>query len=394
MYGDRTANVIRLQRAPDGVATNLRTRLCAGRTEIVTAGPNPEFGFIGSDPYESSAYTGLVVPTTPTSQLGGRYMMVLARARFSDGEQGVRLTGIRQYAEMIARVPNGFGGTDVFRREIRSPLWHPPDGALSWHVMVISHVQRDTRNPQNTDGVRYEDSLSPALLYETLAGTSPFGITTYTPPNGGRPWGRPMAASLGNIHELRYRWRTDQSEQALDIPVPLPSDVLLVVSARQNDPATNPSDVGTPAVVTGDVDLTTLVLPGALTGKSLAISINAFPSVVTFIAPVTVADVLAQINAVINPTAAATTNADNFLVITTTANGASQSLQVTGVSAVAPLGLAVMTEPNTGTNPLTANQFAALSHEDQFLTAYHTVAQYGVVAGALVFKENLGEDVP
>ena len=289
--------MIQLERHPGGVAAGIRSVLDSGRTEIVTAGPNAEFAFIGSDPYNTNAYTGLVVPTVPSSAIGDdRYLFVLARARFGTGEQssskrGVRLVGIRQYAELIARLPAREsplapsvgppdGSTVVFRKEIRSPLWHPPDGDISWHVMVINRVSRDTRNPANADGFIFQDSTAPALLFQT---TGP-----YSPPNGGRPWGIPMAASLGNIHELRYRWRADNSEYVLDIPVPAPCDVVLFASVRQSDPALNP----------------------------------------------TLAD------------------------------------------------------------PLVTQQFQALSEEDRFLVAYNTFAQYGVIAGSLVFDENLGEDVP
>ena len=249
-----SGNVLKLQSYPGGVGEGIRTPLCKGRYEIVGAGPNPEFGFIGSDPYGTNAGTGLVVPSTPSAALGGaRYLMILARARFGSGEVGVRLVGLRQYAEVIARVPAGTsplipttpppgsptGSTVTFRREIMSPLWHPPDGDLSFHIMVVPRSFRDTRNPQNTDGLMYQNARSPALLYETITG-SPFAPSAYTPPNGGRPWGTPIAASLGNIHELRYNSRTDQSERVLDIPVPVPCDVIMFVSVRQNDPMTNP----------------------------------------------------------------------------------------------------------------------------------------------------------
>lgn len=295
---ERSAKVIRLQTRPDGVGASIRSVLHNGRDEIVTNGPNPEFGFIGSDPYNTNAYTGLVVPPTPSSAIGGaRYLFVLARQSFSTGEQsadrlGVRLVGIRQYAELIARLPartaplasgtgSPAGSTVTFRKEITSPLWHPQDGNISWHVMILNKVQRDTRNPANTDGVIYQDALSPSLLYQTLG--------PYVPPNAGRPWGTPIGASLGNIHELRYPWRTERSERVLDISIPVPCDVVLFASVRQNAPATNP--------------------------------------------------VLAE-----------------------------------------------------GT--VTTQQFAALSPEDQFVVAYPTLAQYGAIAGALVFDQNLGEDVP
>ena len=247
MQGERTNNVVHLQRHADGVAAGLRSRLCNGRDEIVTAGPNSEFAFIGSDPYNTNAYTGLVVPPTPSAAIGGaRYLMLLARASFNPGEKGVRLVGIRQYAELVARIPAGapplseatpppgppLGSTVVFRQEIKQPLWHPPDGDISWHVMVINKVSCDTRHPSNTDGFIFQDAKSPALLFQVPA--------PYAPPNGGRPWGKPLAASLGNIHELRYRSRTDQSERVLDVPLPLPCEIGLFVSVRQNDPATNP----------------------------------------------------------------------------------------------------------------------------------------------------------
>jgi hypothetical protein len=301
----RGASILRLQDYPGGVAQGIRSSLCAGRFEVVTNGPNPEFGFIGSDPYNTNAYTGLVVPATPSAAiLNARYLFLLARASFSTGEQssdlhGVRLVGIRQYAELVARIPAGEaplldpesggpapGSTVTFRKEITSPLWHPPDGDISWHVMTIPRTQRDTRHPKNTDGIIFQDSLSPALLFQVP--DDPTVPTLYSPPNGGRPWGTPLAASLGNIHELRYKWRADNSEYVLDIPIPVPCDVALFASVRQNDPETNP----------------------------------------------TLADAA---------------------------------------------GCAV---------------FSALSDEDQFMVAFNNFAQYGSIAGALVFDQNIGEDVP
>ena len=255
--GDPADNVIRMRGRRGPLAAGIHTPLYSGRDEIVTNGPNPEFQFIGSDPYNTNVGAGLIVPTTPSSSVGdARYLFLLARQRFSTGEQsyekkGVRLVGIRQYAELIARLPSRVtpldpdvgpptGATVTFRREIVSPLWHPPDGNISWHVMVLNNGKRDTRNPQNADGLIYQDALSPALLYQTITGTA-LAPTAYTAPNGGRPWGKSIGASLGNIHDLRYPWRTDFSEYSLDIPIPVPCDVVLFASVRQNDPGTNPT---------------------------------------------------------------------------------------------------------------------------------------------------------
>jgi hypothetical protein len=392
-YGDRTARVLKLRDYPDGVQAGLRSHLCAGRAEIVSVGADSSLALIGGDPWNTNVYTGLQVPSTPTAALAAlspdvppsqlRYLFLLARAQFNSGDVGTRLTGIRLYAELVATIPGGA----TFHREIIHPLFRPPDGSITWHVMVIPKTQMARKNVNNADTFIFRDSYGPALLYET-----PF--PAYVPPNGARPWGKPIGASLGNMHDLRYRWRYSDIEQTLDIPLPLPCDVALFASVRQNDPATNPSDVGKPAVVGGNVDLTTLTLPGALAGETLDITVNGTSDAITFGAPATVADVLAEINAVISPTATATTNAQNYLVITTAANGFAQTLQPTASSALATLGLSAMAAPATGVNALTADQFAALEHEEKFLTAFSAYAQYGRIAGSLVFDQNLGENVP
>lgn len=290
MYGDLTKNVIALRDHPYGVAAGLRSVLHSGRQELVTAGPDVTLGMLGGDPFNTNVNTGLAVPSVPTALLPAvagipqsqrRYLLLLQRAQFNSGDVGVRLTGIRMYAELAATVSGGDGLPEVaVRREIKSPLFRPPDGSISWHVMVIAKTRMSHRNVANADGFIFRDAYAPALLFE-----QPF--PAYVPPNGGRPWGKPIGASLGNMHDLRYRWNRDTTEYALDIPLPQPCDVALFASVRQNDPATNPSD--------------TL---------------------------------------------------------------------------------------------FTANQFASLGPEEQFLAAFSATAQYGRIAGSLVFNTNLGKDVP
>jgi hypothetical protein len=253
MRWDNEAKLIRLARYPGGVAEGVRTRFYPGRHEVVPATLDPYVALLGSDPYGSPVGTGVLVPSTPTGSLvpagappsQSRYLFLLAREQFASGETGVRLTGIRQYAELIATVAPTEGSPGaVFRREIKSPLWHPPDGNISWHITITPKVWRSTRNVQNADSLMFRDSKGPALLYETIAGPQ-FAPTAYAPPNAGRPWGKPLASvSLGNMHDMRYRWRTGYLEQMLDIPLPLPCDVAFFASVRQNDPSTNPPASG------------------------------------------------------------------------------------------------------------------------------------------------------
>jgi hypothetical protein len=225
----------------------LRNRFNQGRYEIVSNGPNAEFNLIGSDPYTTHTYTGLVVPPTPSAAIGNaRYLFLLCRASFRTGEQspehcGARLVGIRQYAELVARLPARTppidnesgpeaGATVTFRKEITSPLWHLPDGNISWHVMINNVVTRDTRNPANADGMVYQDATSTSLLYQVPYDPT---VPAYVPPNGGRPWGTPLAASLGNIHELRYPWRSNQTEYELDIPSQRPATCFSQASSKR-----------------------------------------------------------------------------------------------------------------------------------------------------------------
>lgn len=288
------ARLLRLARRPGGVTQGVRSRFYPGRHEVVPATVDPSAALIGTDPWSQPVATGVLVPSTQTASFvpaGAnpsqyRYLIQLAREQFASGETGVRLTGIRLYAELTGSVTLESGAVLTFRREIESPLWHPPDGNISWHVVVIPKTFQVTRNVQNADSLAFRDSRGPALLYETFAGPQ-FAPTAYTPPNGGRPWGKPLASvSLGNMHDMRYRWRTGYLEQMLDVPVPLPCDVALYASVRQNDPSTNPA-----------------------------------------------------------------------------------------------------------ASSLTANQFSALSPEDQFLTAYNATAQYGRIAGSLVFSASRRDPV-
>jgi hypothetical protein len=232
MQSRRVGNIVRLQTHPDGIGA-IDISLCAGRHEIVTAGRDPALGFIGSDPWDTATYTGLIVPSATSASIGGaRYMFMLARERFQDGEQGVKLVGIRQYLDLVATITPEGGSVQTYHKEIRRPMFHPPDGNVTFHVMVIANTFRDTRNPLNADSFIYQDSKTPALLYQTTA--------PYVPPNGGQPWGKPIGASLGNIHDIRYPWHQSNPEVMLDIPIPVPCDVALFASVRQNDPSTNP----------------------------------------------------------------------------------------------------------------------------------------------------------
>lgn len=216
-----------------------RTYLRPGRFEVSTAGFDPNLELVGGDPWGTPDFTGLVVPAAPTplASFQKRYLFLLARAQFQNGEN-VRLRGIRQYASLFGdlldtsnpSVPPVVVAT--FEKQILSPMFRFPDGNISWHVRVIPKTARDRRNPANADSLIYQDSYSPALLYQSLA--------PYVPPNGGRPWGKAVTG-LGNIHSLDWPWRDSQVELGLDWPVPAPCDVAIFASVAQTDVSTHAS---------------------------------------------------------------------------------------------------------------------------------------------------------
>lgn len=221
---DKGRRLIELQTMPGGVAAGIHSKLRPGRYEVSTLGEDPFLQLFGSDPYNSPSYTGLMVPTAPTTTAQNRYLFQLARASFNVGEVAT-LRGIRQYASLW-----GFdeGGGGPFEQPITNPMWRFFSGGnISWHVMVVAKTWRDRRNPANRAGIAFLDTSTPALLYQTLG--------PYTAPNGGRPWGKPIAHDIGNFHDIRYPWMDSQTERELCIPIPPNSDVVVYASVWQHD---------------------------------------------------------------------------------------------------------------------------------------------------------------
>jgi hypothetical protein len=99
--------------------------------------------------------------------------------------------------------------------------------------------------------------------------------------------------------------------------------------------------IGTPAVLTGTVDLTTLTYPTELDTLTLILTFNgaATPLLVTFATPANPAAVLTQINAVIGTVATATEDPiTHHLIITTLALGETASILVGAGTANTDLG--------------------------------------------------------
>ena len=227
--------VIELRKRAGGVPGGIRTHLRPGRYQVSAYGADPYLQTLGSDPWGTATTTGLVVPVTATTSPQLRYLFQLARVSFNTPESAW-LVGVRQYASLFGFDEAG----NLFEKPITTPLWrfNFGGGNISWHVQVLTKTWRDTRNPSNVDSQYFLDAPpgGSALLYQA----SPL-LGPYAPPNAGRPWGRPIASDLANMHDIRWPWSTPQAERGLNIPIPSPCDVVFYASVWQHNAADTPT---------------------------------------------------------------------------------------------------------------------------------------------------------
>jgi hypothetical protein len=221
--------VVKLSERVGGAGAAQRTHLRRGRYETSTVGFDQYTQLTGSDPWGTPNFTGLIVPESPTLTPQTRYLGLLARHSFNSPECAY-LRGVRLYTSLF-----GFLGDDSgpYELEITSPLWRFAFGGgnITFHVMVRGRGFRDRRNPANAPSFSFEDATGPAWLYQSLA-------PTYVPPNAGRPWGTPLPnTDFGTIYDAgRHKWRSDQAERSMRVPIPAPCDLLLFASVWQHDP--------------------------------------------------------------------------------------------------------------------------------------------------------------
>lgn len=189
---------------------------------------------------------GLRVPTLATSTKDGRYLFMLAA--FSLGEHArARIIGYRQLVTL--GVKQSGNPPFIAELEVTSPQWHPSDANIVWHLQTLGPPNNQggpylpDQGPADTESFKFGFSMTPALLYKTatLAALNPFyvNLTAYTPPNLGRPWGRPLRnGAQGTFLDLRTPWRTDYAWDSLDIPVEGPDTIAFFASVAQSNPST------------------------------------------------------------------------------------------------------------------------------------------------------------
>jgi hypothetical protein len=229
------------------------------RIEIPTTGIDEFFQIIGSDPFGSTSYVGLRVPTRPTATLAddngtnifaNRYLFTGAAYSVSDGSIG-RIVGYRQLVTIGATQTVGEGSAAQVREVeqlVTSPFWHFADANVSFHLRRLGPpgsqgVPANTPGPTDLRCFKFRRSDGPALLYETA--TVPLGyyvnLTAYTPPNAGQPYGTPLSdGHQGTFYDQRTEWRTHGAWHSLDVEVEGPDTIVAFISVAQTDPASRP----------------------------------------------------------------------------------------------------------------------------------------------------------
>lgn len=182
--------------------------------EIASFGFDEQLATIGGDPDRTPTNIGLRVPAfVPSDEVTGNvlgYLFLGARCDLSPGD---RIVGYRTLAHAgLAKSTNADDPTAapliVFERPIETPGWRFVDGMIDMHLTTEPQAPaRAQVGPFDQESFIFEDSGSPALLYETAhfpavpAAPGYLGLDGYTPP--------PMRGKteILTLRDVRTRWQ-------------------------------------------------------------------------------------------------------------------------------------------------------------------------------------------
>lgn len=228
--------------------------------EITTTGIDEFLQGIGGDPYGGSSWVGLRVPTLASTDRN-RYLFLLATFSLPAGSTA-KILGYRQLVTLGKSVGSPSAPRFV-EMEITSPQFRLPDGNVSFHLQRLGppNAQGFPRKVGNKTDLRSFHRgycESPALLYEsyTIAAGDSFyvDLTSYTPPNSGKPWGVPLrAGTQGTFYDLRTPWRSARAWTSLSMELDGPETVALFASVRQSAGTATGVAVNSGTVIPGNM---------------------------------------------------------------------------------------------------------------------------------------------
>ena len=206
--------------------------------EIVTTGLDEYLQGTGGDPFASSSSFGLRVPTLATPNAQSRYLFLLASFSLNHGAQA-KIVGYRQFASLGVSPSAG----RFFEQEIQSPNFRLPDGNISWHLQRLGPPNAQGypqgQAPLDLNSFKKGFAQGPCLLYSNYtiaAGNRIYTqLTSYTPPNGGKPWGSSVPSGhQPTFFDLRAPWRDAESWGSLDMNVEGPCTIAFFASVYQS----------------------------------------------------------------------------------------------------------------------------------------------------------------
>lgn len=201
--------------------------------EVASFGFDEYLQLVGGDPANGTSSIGLRVPALA----GVRYLFLGARADLAPGDS---LVGFRQlatigFAQSANETPS-VAPLIPFEQAIESPWWHFPDAFISWHLTLDSLGQEATppTGPNDSDSFHFEDSSTPALLYETVgfpgapAAPGYLGLNAYTPP-------AMRGTSHMTLRDVRAPWHRPCP---MLVTVERPTCVRFYIDVLQSNPGT------------------------------------------------------------------------------------------------------------------------------------------------------------
>jgi hypothetical protein len=226
---------------------NIRSPRPSRVIELASAGIDEGLLGIGGSPFGRTNWVGLRVPFLVTSNPKNAYLFQLCSFDIPDGQRAT-LVGYRQLVTIGANVSAGEESPPYHvELQVTSPFWHFADGRVSFHIMRLGPTGQgfpeQRANPSDRQNFLFQQADGPALLFQTATPIDAFyvDITSYTPPNGGRPPGTALEAGLqNNMPGLRTTWETSQAWNALDVEIEGPDKIAMFASVVQTNPQTRP----------------------------------------------------------------------------------------------------------------------------------------------------------
>ncbi len=218
------------------------------RYEIVTVGTNPNLQIVGSDPAGGASDIGLFVGGggQPLQAVTGtRLLFVLALASFNAHERA-RLVGFRQLLTIGANLTTASPpATYLLERPVVTPFWKFVDGNAMFSIRKIPPDQYAMPNVANQDGLAFQYTHTPAILFQTVTGSNPMLVT---PPQGGSAPGNVLTPELSQWFDMR----TDAWSRPVecDVPIEGPCDIAMFVSIKQTNPLGRLAPPATPVFTT------------------------------------------------------------------------------------------------------------------------------------------------